>query len=113
MPEKDCIFCKIAAGEIPSTVVYQDEQVLAFEDINPVAPVHILIIPREHFSTLNDVDDKELLGHMVATGAKLAAERGVAESGYRTLINCQSDGGQVVFHLHLHVIGGRRLGPMA
>ena len=111
----DCIFCKIAAGEIPATVVYQDEEILVFEDINPRAPVHLLLIPRQHMATLNvpGPEHEGLLGRMTLKAAELARERGVDEGGYRVLINCNSDGGQEVFHLHMHMIGGRRLGPMA
>ena len=111
----DCIFCKIAAGEIPATVVHDDEEVMAFEDINPKAPVHLLIIPKQHLATLNDPGPEfaHLLGKMTLLAAELAKEKGVAEGGYRVLINCNPDGGQEVFHLHLHMIGGRRLGPMA
>ncbi len=111
----DCIFCKIAKGEIPAEKVYEDEQIIAFNDINPVAPTHVLIIPKEHIPTLDALaDDKiELVSRMVQAARKIARERGVHESGYRTLINCNKDAGQEVFHLHLHVIGGRKLGPMA
>lgn len=111
----DCIFCKIEAGEIPATVVYQDEEMVVFEDINPKAPVHLLLIPREHVATLNDAGPEKagILGRMTLRAVELAGEKGVAESGYRVLINCNSDGGQEVFHLHMHLIGGRRLGPMA
>jgi histidine triad (HIT) family protein len=111
----DCIFCKIAAGEIPSTVVFQDEDMLVFEDIHPKAPVHLLLIPRQHLATLNDpgLEHADLLGRMTLKAAELAKEKGVAGSGYRVLVNCNEDGGQEVFHLHMHLIGGRRLGPMA
>lgn len=111
----DCIFCKIAAGEIPATVVHEDDEVLVFEDINPKAPVHLLIIPKQHMDTLNDPGPEHapLLGKMTLRAAQLAKEKGVAEGGYRVLVNCNPDGGQEVFHLHMHLIGGRRLGPMA
>ena len=111
----DCIFCKIAAGEIPATIVYQDEEILVFEDINPRAPVHLLLIPKHHLATLNDPGPRheQLLGKMTLKAAELAKDKGVAEGGYRVLINCNPDGGQEVFHLHMHMIGGRRLGPMA
>lgn len=111
----DCIFCKIAAGEIPATVAYEDEEIVVFEDISPRAPVHLLLIPRQHMATLNDPGPGQegLLGKMTLKAAELAREKGVAESGYRVLINCNPDGGQEVFHLHMHMIGGRRLGPMA
>ncbi len=111
----DCIFCKIAAGEIPATVAYEDDEIMAFEDINPKAPVHLLIIPKQHLDTLNDAgaDHGQLLGRMTLMAAELAGEKGVAKGGYRVLMNCNPDGGQEVFHLHMHLIGGRRLGPMA
>ncbi len=111
----DCIFCKIADGEIPATVVFEDDELLAFEDVNPRAPVHVLIIPKEHLSTMNDPgpEHETLLGRMMLLASRIAKERGVSEGGYRVLVNCNADGGQEVFHLHMHVIGGRRLGPMA
>ena len=111
----DCIFCKIAAGEIPATVVYQDEEILVFEDISPRAPVHLLLIPKQHIATLNDPgpENAQLLGRMTLKAAELAKAKGVSESGYRVLFNCNEEGGQVVFHLHMHLIGGRQLGPMA
>lgn len=111
----DCIFCKIAAGQIPATVVYEDEEMLVFEDINPKAQVHLLLIPKQHMATLNDPgpEHADLLGRMTLKAAELAKEKGIAEGGYRVLINCNPDGGQEVFHLHMHLIGGRRLGPMA
>jgi histidine triad (HIT) family protein len=111
----ECIFCKIAAGEIPATVVYQDDEILVFEDISPRAPVHLLLIPKQHLSTLNDPgpEHEHLLGKMALKAAQLAEEKGVSESGYRVLMNCNADGGQEVFHLHMHMIGGRKLGPMA
>ncbi len=110
----DCIFCQIVEGKIPSKIVYEDDEMIAFDDIDPRAPVHVLVVPREHISTLNDMDASRegLLGRMVLAATGIAKERGVADSGYRILVNCNSDGGQVVFHLHLHIIGGRHLGPM-
>ena len=111
----DCIFCKIIAGEIPSSKVYEDEHVLAFRDINPVAPVHVLVIPKQHVASVADLrpDQNPLLGHLFAAVQKVAAETGVAESGYRVVTNAGKDAGQVVFHLHLHVLGGQPLGPVA
>ncbi len=111
----DCIFCKIAAGEIPAKVVFENDELIAFDDVSPRAPVHVLIIPKEHLSTMNDPgpEHEGLLGRMMLTAARIAGERGVSEGGYRVLVNCNADGGQEVFHLHMHVIGGRRLGPMA
>lgn len=107
----DCIFCKITEGSMPSTIIYQDKQVIAFDDLYPRAPTHKLIIPRKHIATLNDInsEDKELVGHMFYVAKQLASDLGIADDGYRTLINCNSYGGQVVFHLHLHLIGGRKM----
>ncbi len=111
----DCLFCKIIDGEIPSTKVYEDDQVLAFEDIAPKAPVHVLVVPKKHIPTLNDVsvDDNALLGHMLQTAAEIARERGTHETGYRTVFNVNAGAGQTVFHIHLHVLGGQQLGACA
>ncbi|HPE72579.1 MAG: histidine triad nucleotide-binding protein [Candidatus Competibacteraceae bacterium] len=108
----DCIFCKIAAGEIPADIVYDDGEVLAFRDINPEAPVHLLLIPRRHIATLNDLSeaDAALVGRLYLAGQQIAVELGVAESGYRTVINCNRDAGQLVFHIHMHLLAGRELG---
>ena len=108
----DCIFCKIVAGEIPTAVVYDDDQVLAFRDIQPEAPVHIIIIPKRHIATLNDLTpaDAELIGRMHLAARQVALDLGVADSGYRTLINCNRDAGQYVFHVHMHLLAGRNLG---
>lgn len=105
----DCLFCKIRDGQIPAKVVYRDEQCLAFEDINPQAPMHVLVIPLRHVPTINDisVEDREITGHLFTAAAKIARERGYADSGYRTVMNCNRNAGQTVFHLHLHVLGGR------
>lgn len=108
----DTIFGKIIRGEIPADVVYQDEQVLAFRDINPQAPVHLLVIPKQkEIPTLNDAteDDAALLGHMMLTAARLAREEGIDERGYRLVLNCNAEGGQTVYHLHLHLVGGRQM----
>ena len=107
----DCIFCKIIAGQIPSDVIYTDDKVIAFRDINPMAPVHLLIIPREHIPSLNDVTEQQitLLGHMVQVAKQLAKQQGIATKGYRVVINTGSQGGQVVQHLHMHLLGGREL----
>jgi histidine triad (HIT) family protein len=107
----DCIFCKIVAGEIPSDTVYQDEEIIAFRDINPQAPVHIIIIPRKHIASLSDLSESEsaLVGRMVAVANKLAKDEGIAEKGYRVVINCGPEGGQLVPHLHMHLVGGRKL----
>ena len=109
---KECLFCRIAAGEIPASLVYQDERLLAFRDINPQAPGHVLVIPRKHIATLNELSEKDdaLVGEMVRRGAAIAKELGFGESGYRTVFNCNAEAGQTVFHIHLHVLGGRRLG---
>ncbi|MDG4554608.1 MAG: histidine triad nucleotide-binding protein [Candidatus Competibacter sp.] len=108
----DCIFCKIAAGDIPADTLYDDGEVLAFRDINPEAPVHLLLIPRRHIPTLNDLSetDAALIGRLYLAGKQIAAELGVAESGYRTVINCNRDAGQLVFHVHMHLLAGRELG---
>ncbi|HRF63598.1 MAG TPA: histidine triad nucleotide-binding protein [Candidatus Competibacter sp.] len=108
----DCIFCKIAAGEIPATKVYDDGEVLAFRDINPEAPVHLLVIPRRHIATLNDLTeaDAALIGRLYLAAKQVATELGVAENGYRTVINCNRDAGQIVFHVHMHLLAGRELG---
>lgn len=108
------IFSKILAREIPADIVYEDERVTAFKDIHPSAPVHILIIPNKEIPTVNDVtpDDEQTLGHMLVVAKQIAAEQGIAESGYRLIINCRDDGGQEVYHLHMHLLGGRRLGAM-
>jgi len=106
-----CLFCRIAAREIPTKLVYEDEQVVAFDDINPQAPVHVLIIPRKHFVSAADAQqaDATLLGHLMLVGNRLAREKGVADSGYRFVINTGQHGGQSVFHLHLHLLGGRAM----
>lgn len=108
------IFSKIVQGEIPADIVYQDDQVTAFKDIQPQAPVHILIIPNKEIPTVNDLttDDEQLVGHLFTVAAKIARDQGVAQDGYRLMINCNGHGGQVVFHLHMHLFGGRPLGPM-
>jgi len=110
----DCLFCKIANKEINSEFVYEDEQVVAFKDINPSAPHHYLVIPREHISSVNDADDanQALLGRLFVAASKIAREQGIAERGYRCIVNTNKDAGQEVFHIHLHVIGGKPLGPM-
>jgi len=106
----DCIFCKIIEGTIPSKAVYQDEHTFAFTDINPKAPVHLLIVPREHIASLSDAsnDKKELLGHLLRVAAEIARERGLG-NGYRVVVNTGEDGGQTVDHLHLHLLGGRSM----
>jgi histidine triad (HIT) family protein len=108
---EDCIFCKIAKGEIPSSKVYEDEVVLAFEDINPVAPVHVVVIPKQHIPTFMDVtpENMDSMQAMVVAAQEVARLKGVDKKGFRIVLNCNKDGGQVVFHLHLHVLGGRKL----
>ncbi len=105
----DCIFCKILKKEIPSKIVYEDDKCLAFEDINPQAPVHILVIPKKHIATTLDLgeEDKEVIGHLVVVAAQIAKEKQIADSGYRLVINTNKDAGQTVFHVHLHLLGGR------
>ncbi|MEJ2106467.1 MAG: histidine triad nucleotide-binding protein [Acidiferrobacteraceae bacterium] len=107
----DCLFCKMAQGEIKPDVLYEDDHVLAFRDINPQAPVHFLVIPKEHITTLNDVTPQqaELIGRMYLAAQKVATDEGIADSGYRSLINCNADAGQSVWHVHLHVLGGRTM----
>jgi len=106
-----CIFCSIIAKQAPADIIYQDEQVTAFRDIHPVAPLHILIVPSRHIATTNDLqdEDQELIGRLVITARKLAAQLGVANNGYRLILNTGHDGGQAVYHLHLHLIAGRRM----
>ncbi len=108
----DCIFCKIASGEIKSEIIYKDEQVVAFKDINPRAAIHFLIIPVKHIPTVYDLEeeDTELVGHIFQVAKKLADEYNIAERGYRVVVNCKEDGGQEVFHLHFHLLGGEKLG---
>jgi histidine triad (HIT) family protein len=104
-----CLFCRIVSGEIPATKVYEDERMVAFADVNPQAPMHVLIVPREHIASLNELTEAhdELTGAMLRRAAALARERGYADRGFRTVFNCQADAGQTVFHLHLHVLAGR------
>ena len=107
----DCLFCRVIAGQIPGAIVYQDDRLVAFKDINPQAPMHILIVPRRHIASLNALasGDDALVGEMVRRAAALAAEAGYADRGYRTVFNCNADAGQTVFHIHLHVLAGRTL----
>jgi len=111
IPMSDCLFCKIARGEIPSRKIYEDDELFAFHDISPQAPVHFLVIPKKHIENLMAMGsgDQGLAGKLVFTAQKLAAELGCAEKGARVVLNCKSDGGQSVDHLHVHVLGGRRL----
>jgi histidine triad (HIT) family protein len=105
----DCLFCKFVTGEIQPNVVYEDDEVLAFRDVNPQAPTHVLVIPKRHISSLNDLqtDDADLVGKLYLAAQKVAQDEGIAEPGYRTLINCNAEAGQTVFHIHLHLLGGR------
>lgn len=107
---ENCIFCKIIAGEIPSKKVYEDDVCVAFNDISPQAPTHILVIPREHFASLDEAESKhkEVLGHLLLSAAEIARQSGFAKNGYRVVINTNDDGGQTVFHLHVHLLGGRQ-----
>lgn len=111
MAEQDCIFCQVVAGEIAADIIYTDDRAVAFRDINPQAPVHALVIPREHLDSLDDASarDEATLGHLLRVAARVANEQGLSESGYRTVINTGAGAGQSVFHLHLHVVGGRPL----
>lgn len=108
---KDCLFCEIIDQSVPAKLIYEDDRVVTFDDINPQAPVHKLIIPKQHISTLNDVEPahNELLGHMFQIGKRLATELGLAHDGYRLVMNCNEHGGQTVFHIHMHLLGGRAM----
>jgi len=107
--DQSCVFCQVVSGDMPSKKVYEDELTVAFEDVRPQAPTHVLLIPREHIESLNDAShsDEQLLGHMMRTAAKVANQLGIAEDGFRTVINTGPNGGQTVPHLHLHILGGR------
>jgi histidine triad (HIT) family protein len=109
--EQDCLFCRIVAGEVPADLVHQDERCVAFRDTNPQAPVHVLVVPREHMDSLDDASqrDEAPLGHLLRVAARIANEQGLSESGYRTVINTGAGVGQSVFHLHVHVLGGRAM----
>lgn len=106
----DCLFCRIIRKEIPAKIVAEDDQCVAFRDINPQAPTHVLVIPREHVASLNEATDAAMLGRLQLFAARVARAEGLAERGYRTVINTNADAGQTVFHVHLHLLGGRRLG---
>lgn len=107
----DCIFCKIVAGDIPANKVFEDDLVLGFRDLNPQAPTHVLLIPKRHIATLNDLqpEDAELIGRLYLAAKQVALDEGIAAAGYRTLFNCNRSGGQEVYHLHLHLLGGRQM----
>ncbi|MFP4660699.1 MAG: histidine triad nucleotide-binding protein [Halanaerobiales bacterium] len=110
----DCIFCQIANGELDTELLYEDEELVAFKDINPKAPIHFLIIPKKHFSTILDLNEKDnkLVGHIFQVANKLAEEYDIADDGFRIVSNCNEDGGQVVFHIHFHLLGGAKLGDI-
>ena len=107
----DCIFCKIVKGDIPCSKVYEDDNVLAFDDIQPMAPVHVIIIPKKHIATLMDIEAKtiDIVSHLISAAQKVALIKKISDRGFRTVINCNAEGGQVVFHLHMHLLGGRKL----
>jgi histidine triad (HIT) family protein len=111
MASEDCIFCKIVAGEIPAAKVFEDDRAVAFRDINPQAPTHALVIPRAHIASLNEAgeSDETLLGHLLLVAARVARDAGHAEGGFRTVVNTNAGAGQTVFHVHVHVLGGRKL----
>ena len=114
MAENDCLFCKMASGEIPVPKVYEDDLIFGLNDINPRAPVHMLLIPKEHIESARSLDESShaaLLGRMMATANRLADERGIRDKGFRLTFNVGDDGGQTIYHLHLHVLGGQKLGP--
>ena len=107
----DCLFCNIITKKQPANLCYEDDKVIAFDDIAPIAPYHKLIVPREHIATLNDLtlDNNAIIGHLYYVAKQLASELGIADPGYRTIMNCNQDGGQTVFHIHLHLIGGKQM----
>jgi len=107
---EECLFCRIVRKEIPAAIVMESEDCVAFRDINAQAPVHILVVPRKHIASLNETEDAELVGRLAVVAAALARKEGIADRGYRTVINTNADAGQTVFHLHLHLLGGRRMG---
>jgi histidine triad (HIT) family protein len=112
MSSDNCLFCKILDGEIPAELIYESETAVAFRDINPQAPTHALVIPRKHISTINDIeqDDQAIIGSLYTAAREIAATDGIADDGYRAVMNCNEGAGQSVFHIHLHVLGGRRMG---
>jgi histidine triad (HIT) family protein len=109
MSQQDCLFCKIVGGDLSADIIYENDSLIAFRDINPVAPTHILLIPRRHIATMNDLQDGDaaLAGELFATAADIAADEGLADDGYRVVMNCNEAAGQSVFHIHLHLLGGR------
>lgn len=114
MSSENCIFCKIVDGVVPATKLFENEQIIAFDDIHPQSPVHFLVIPKKHIPTMDDLtqEDTAAVGEMMLHAARIAREKGVADTGYRQVINCRDDGGQEVHHLHLHIMGGRSMGKM-
>jgi histidine triad (HIT) family protein len=112
MTDSECLFCRIASGEIPAEVVHDGERLLAFRDIDPQAPTHVLVIPKEHVASLSDADDghADVLGGALLLAARIAADEGIADGGYRTVVNTGRDGGQTVDHVHVHLLGGRQMG---
>jgi len=113
MKMDECVFCKLTTREMPADIFYEDDTCMVFEDINPQALIHLLVVPKKHIASLNEVEaseDRDMLGHLICVAAHIAKEKAIDESGYRTVINTNADAGQAVFHLHVHVLGGRRLG---
>lgn len=112
MSSDDCLFCKILDGEIPAELIYESDTAVAFRDVNPQAPTHVLVIPRKHIATINDIeqDDQEIIGSLYTAAREVAAKEGIADDGYRAVMNCGEGAGQTVFHIHLHVLGGRQMG---
>jgi len=108
----DCLFCKIRDGEIPGDIVFEDDDVLAFNDVNPAAPVHVLLIPKKHIPTVNDVStyDEAIMGKLLSAAKTIAAQLGVSDDGYRLVVNCNANAGQVIFHIHMHMLAGRNMG---
>ena len=108
---QECLFCKIVSKEIPADIVFEDDTVIAITDVNPQAPVHLLVLPKKHIGTLNElsVEDQTLMGYLPLIARRLAVEKGIENSGYRLVMNCNKEGGQTVFHLHMHLLGGRQL----
>ena len=111
MSEQDCLFCKILSGDIPADIVYESDSAIAFRDVNPQAPTHVLVIPRKHVATINDLDedDQQMVGSLYLAAKEVARAEGISEEGYRAVMNCNEGAGQSVFHIHLHVLGGRAL----
>ena len=111
MSNEDCLFCKIAGGDIPADIIHETDTAVAFRDINPQAPTHALVIPRRHIATINDLQDgdEEVVGDLFLAAAKIAAQEGIADDGYRVVMNCNEGAGQTVFHIHLHLVGGRAM----